>query len=120
MKVTTAPIRNVLRFFDHSRPSEGMQPNLYRRQLMQGLTAFCLGPAAGKTASAGVPQLSGLSSLHWPRALGSPVTESLRPVIENSRDVHSHYEKIAGIAGWMASQELPMPNLRVPSRLEKT
>src|ERR1700745_1340728 len=114
MKVTTAPIRNVLRFFDHSRPSEGMQPNLYRRQLMQGLTAFCLATAAEKTGADGVPQLSGVSSLHWPRALGSPVTESLRPVIENSRDVHSHYEKIVRIAGWMAYEELPMPNLAVP------
>jgi Potential Queuosine, Q, salvage protein family len=120
MKVTTAPIRNVLRFFDHSRPSEGMQPNLYRRQLMQGLTAFCLATAAEKTGADGVPQLSGVSSLHWPRALGSPVTESLRPVIENSRDVHSHYEKIVRIAGWMAYEELPMPNLAVPYGLEKT
>ena len=59
-------------------------------------------------------------SLHWPRPLGSPVTESLRPVIENSRDVHTHYEKIVEIAGWMAYEELPFPNLAVPYGLEKT
>ncbi|HEU5336736.1 MAG TPA: hypothetical protein VFU27_12270, partial [Terriglobales bacterium] len=58
--------------------------------------------------------------LRWPRPLGSPVTESLRPVIENSRYVHTHYEKIVEIAGWMAYEELPMPNLAVPYGLEKT
>src|SRR5262249_10045998 len=97
-----------------------MKPNLTRRQLLQGLTAFCAATAAERTAAYGVHQLSGVSSLHWPTALGSPVTESLRPVIENSRDVHTHYEKIVEIAGWMAYEELPMPNLAVPYGLEKT
>ncbi|MBV9340470.1 MAG: hypothetical protein JO159_06230 [Acidobacteria bacterium] len=58
--------------------------------------------------------------LHWPRPLGSPVTESLRPVIEKSRDVRTHYEKIVEMAAWMAYEELPMPNLAVPYGLEKT
>ena len=56
----------------------------------------------------------------WPRPIGSPVIESLGPVIENSRDVHTHYDKIVEVAGWMAYEELPMPNLTVPYGLQKT
>ena len=41
-------------------------------------------------------------------------------MIEKSRDVHTHYDKITEIAGWMAYEELPMPNLAVPYGLEKT
>jgi len=59
-------------------------------------------------------------ALTWPRDLGSPVTESLRPVIEKSRDVRTNFEKIVEVAGWMAYEELPMPNLAVPYGLEKT
>jgi hypothetical protein len=58
--------------------------------------------------------------LPWPQPTGSPVTDSLRPVIENSRDVRTHYQKIIEVAGWMAYEELPMPNLAVPYGLEKT
>ncbi len=58
--------------------------------------------------------------LSWPRNLGSPVTESLKPVIETSRDVYTHYDKIVEIAQWMAYEELPLPNLAVPYGLEKT
>lgn len=58
--------------------------------------------------------------LPWPRPLGSPVTESLRPVIEASRDVRTHYNKIVEVAGWMAYEELPMPHLGLPYGLEKT
>lgn len=60
------------------------------------------------------------NSLPWPRNLGSPVTESLRPVVESSRDVHTHYGKIVEVAGWMAYEDLPLPNLAVPYGLEKT
>jgi hypothetical protein len=57
--------------------------------------------------------ISGLAdTLHWPRPLGSPVTESLRPVIENSRDVRTHYEKIEEIASWMAYECSSSESLR--------
>jgi hypothetical protein len=56
----------------------------------------------------------------WPRPIGSPVLESLRPVIEASRDVHTHHDKIVEVAHWMAYEELPMPKIAVPFGLEKT
>ena len=67
--------------------------------------------AAGATPSDANP--SGMNPdtpLRWPKPIGSPVLESLRPVIENSRDVHTHVEKIVDVAGWMAYEELPMRN----------
>ena len=97
--------------------------NCSRRNALQGIAAsFATLAAARKTSVfAATSRTSGLpQSPHWPRALGSPVTESLRPVINNSHDVHTHYEKIVEIAGWMAYEELPMPNLAVPYGLEKT
>lgn len=60
------------------------------------------------------------STIPWPRSQGSPVIESLRPVIENSRDVRTNYDKIREVAGWMAHEELPLPNLAVPFGMEKT
>lgn len=86
-----------------------------RRQLLQGICAVGAF-AATNPRSFAAPS----TSLRWPRPLGSPVTESLRPVIEHSRDVHTHYDKIVEIAKWMAYEELPMPNLAVPYGLEKT
>lgn len=96
--------------------------NFSRRQVLQGITALAAGAAAGKTSAFGAESISPVpaDSLHWPRPMGSPVTESLRPVIENSRDVRTHYEKIVEIAGWIAYEELPMPNLAVPYGLGKT
>lgn len=54
------------------------------------------------------------SPLRWPKPIGSPVLESLRPVIENSRDVRTHVDKIVEVAGWMAYEELPMPDYHLP------
>jgi len=64
-------------------------------------------PAAAFTAA-------GNSPLRWPKPIGSPVLESLRPVIEKSRDVRTHTEKITEVAGWMAYEELPMPDYHLP------
>ena len=63
---------------------------------------------------------AGSSTLPWPRANGSPVIESLRPVIEKSRDVRTNYDKVKEVASWMAYEELPLPNLAVPFGMEKT
>jgi len=93
-----------------------------RRRVLQGMPA--LSAVSGAGASFGFVsenrKFPSKDSFHWPAPLGSPVTESLRPVIENSRDVHTHYEKIVEVAGWMAYEDLPMPNLAVPYGLEKT
>ena len=93
---------------------------LNRRRMLQGAVSVAAVATVGKTFAA-VPAHSGPSNTrHWPPSLGSPVTESLRPVIENSRYVQTHYEKVVEIAHWMAYEELPMPNLAVPFGLEKT
>ena len=93
-----------------------------RRHVLQGIASFATVAATRKSPvyTAKSTTSGAADSTHWPRSLGSPVTESLRPVVENSRDVRTHYEKIAEIAGWMAYEELPMPNLAVPYGLEKT
>jgi len=50
----------------------------------------------------------------WPTQFDSPVLESLRPVVENPRHVHTSLEKIKQHAGWMAYEELPFPQFFLP------
>jgi len=88
-----------------------------RRQMLKAIPAAAVAGGLNGFASASIPN-SSTQSLPWPPRLGSPVTESLRPVIENSRDVRTHYDKIVEVAGWMAYEELPTPNLSVPYGLE--
>src|ERR1700730_3099721 len=52
--------------------------------------------------------------VRWPILSGSPVLDSLRPVIENSRGVHTNVDKIAEVAAWMAYEELPFPEFTLP------
>jgi Potential Queuosine, Q, salvage protein family len=52
--------------------------------------------------------------VRWPILTGSPVLDSIRPVIEHSRDVQTHVEKIEEVAGWMAYEELPIPDYALP------
>jgi hypothetical protein len=61
----------------------------------------------------------GAHPLRWPKPIGSPVLDSLRPVIENPRDVHTHVEKIVEVAGWMAYEELPLPEFALPFGIGK-
>ena len=74
-----------------------------------------LAAAAGERPSAAA-SFSGKdnSPPRWPKPIGSPVLDSLRPVIENSRDVRTHMDKIVEVAGWMAYEELPMPDYHLP------
>jgi hypothetical protein len=53
-------------------------------------------------------------TMHWPKSIGSPVLDSVRYVIETSRDVETNYEKIVEVASWMAYEELPMPEFTLP------
>src|SRR5271168_2850375 len=95
-----------------------------RRRFLQGLGSSVMLAAAGRetfrlaagaTPSDAIPSnMSPDASLRWPKPIGSPVLESLRPVIENSRDVRTHVDKIVEIAGWMAYEELPMPDYHLP------
>jgi hypothetical protein len=52
--------------------------------------------------------------VRWPILSGSPIMDSLRPVIENSRDVRTNVDKIAEVAGWMGYEELPLPEFTLP------
>ncbi len=97
--------------------------NTSRRQVIKGISAV------GAVATVGPQKLFGdpfgrsgddAGALHWPKPIGSPVIESLRPVIERSRDVKTHYDKIVDVAGWLAYEELPMPHMAVPYSLDKT
>jgi hypothetical protein len=47
--------------------------------------------------------------MRWARPIGSPVLDSLRPVIENSRHVSTDVARIGEVAKWMAYEELPFP-----------
>ena len=96
--------------------------DLTRRDVLKGIsTAGALSVATDSIAFSLEPRPSTASSnVPWPRTQGSPVLESVRPVIENSRDVRTNYDKIREVAGWMAYEELPFPNLAVPFGMEKT
>jgi hypothetical protein len=99
-----------------------------RRGFMKGISALSIaGAAASKflrpsaaAASAARPARAvSAAEIRWPKLVGSPVLDSLRPVIENSNDVHTHVDKIVEVAGWMAYEDLPMPELSVPYGLAK-
>src|ERR1039458_4593986 len=95
--------------------------NCSRRQVLKGISTF--GAVAAVSSESWLMAGSGSSaasgSFPWPKPIRSPVIESLRPVIEHSRDVQTHYNKIVDVAGWMAYEELPMPHLAVPYGLDK-
>lgn len=52
--------------------------------------------------------------MRWPKLMGSPVLDSVRPVIERSRDVQTDVDNIREVAGWMAYEELPVPEYVLP------
>lgn len=95
--------------------------DLTRRDLLKGLSATGALAIATKSAafSPAAAYSTTTSNIPWPRTQGSPVIDSLRPVIENSRDVCTHYDKVREVASWMAYEELPLPNLAVPFGMEK-
>jgi len=54
------------------------------------------------------------AQLRFPRPIGSPVLDSLPPVIEKSRDVRTSLAKIVECASWMAYEDLPLPEFALP------
>src|ERR1700757_1755666 len=56
----------------------------------------------------------GIGVVRWPKLQGSPVLDSLRPVIEHARDVHTNLDKVIEVAGWMGYEDLPMPKYMLP------
>jgi hypothetical protein len=61
-----------------------------------------------------MPPAMSRDPIRWPQPIGSPVLESLRPLIERSRDVRTNVTKIAEQAGWMAYEDLPLPAFVLP------
>src|SRR5215467_6265681 len=96
--------------------------DLTRRDVLKGMSMTgTLAIATESVAFSLDPKRTAASSnIPWPRSQGSPVIDSLRPVIQNSRDVKTNYDKIREVAGWMAYEDLPLPNLAVPFGMEKT
>ena len=58
------------------------------------------------------------SAIRWPKPIGSPVLDSLPPVIENSRDVKTKLPRLIEVAQWMAYEELPVPKYSIPFAAE--
>ncbi|MFN8062930.1 MAG: queuosine salvage family protein [Vicinamibacterales bacterium] len=57
--------------------------------------------------------------MRHPLPIGSPVLDSLKPVIEQSTHVRTNVDKIVEHAGWLAYDELPFPQMAIPFGLEK-
>src|SRR5271156_4144829 len=102
-----------------------------RRSFLQGLSSSIALTAAGKlvpwaAASACSPidhqsrtptlhkESSAVPTVRWPKPIGSPVLDSLRPVIEHSRDVKTNIPKLVEVASWMGYEELPVPQYSIP------
>ena len=77
-------------------------------------------PAAARSAARSIHLGDDSAPLRWPKPIGSPVLESLRPAIERSKDVFTHVERIVEVAGWMGYEELAMPVYPVPSGVKST
>ena len=82
-----------------------------RRKFLEAMAVMGVMASAEGTS---LGMASGTSSPRWPVLTGSPVLDSLHPVIENSRDVHTRVDKIVEVAGWMGYEELPMPDYQMP------
>lgn len=84
---------------------------MHRRSFVSQLAALgvlSLFDARGTLEAAAAPPI------RLPRPIGSPVLESVNPVLEHSRDVRTHVAKIVEHAGWMAYEELPIPDFALP------
>jgi Queuosine salvage protein len=81
-----------------------------RRQFLEAMATL----GAMTTLAGGVNATTGAPAPRWPKLQGSPVLDSLHPVIEHSRDVRTHLDKIVEVANWMAYEELPMPDYQMP------
>ena len=86
-----------------------------RRQFLEAMATL----GAMTTFSGSVNATTGSPAPRWPKLTGSPVLDSLHPVIEHSRDVHTHMDRIVEVARWMAYEELPMPDYQMPFDMGK-
>src|ERR1041384_6490394 len=85
-----------------------------RRKFLGAMATIGAMAATGKSEALTMNAAAGGSGVRWPKLVGSPVLDSLHPVIEHSRDVRTNVDKIVEVAGWMAYEELPMPDYQMP------
>src|ERR1700732_1090082 len=83
-----------------------------RRQFLEAIAT--MGAIAATAKGETLSPVSGASAVRWPKLTGSPVLDSLHPVIEHSREVHTHLDAIVEIAHWMAYEELAIPDYQLP------
>src|ERR1700730_9102058 len=86
--------------------------NPTRRDLLRRASALAALPMLANSARSQVGKPT--TSMPLPKLIGSPVLDSLPPVIEHSRDVHTNVDRVQEVAGWMAYEELPMPDYQLP------
>ena len=83
-----------------------------RRQFMQGAGTLTLATAFAPNQN--VTQKSMTTTLPWPQLKGSPVLDSLHPVIENSRDVYTHPRPHSRSRRLDGLRRPPMPDYALP------
>lgn len=81
-----------------------------RRSFLSGMGSALALPIFLRGSAVSEKSQSDSGTHRFPKPIGSPVLESLRPVIERSRHVRTDTEAIAEVAEWMAYEELPFPN----------
>ena len=88
---------------------------LGRRQFLQSATSSMIAAAAGgESLRQAAASTASPKKVPWPKPIGSPVLDSLPPVIENSRDVHTNVDKLSkSPAGW-PTKNFPCPNISCP------
>jgi hypothetical protein len=115
------PVYSECHFYSQLKDHSNLMTT--RRDILKATSSFAILRVPHSIASFaiewGLPSAPA-NPIPWPKPIGSPVLDSLRPVIEKSRDVRTHYAEIVEVAKWMAYEELPMPNIAVPFGLEKT
>jgi hypothetical protein len=89
-----------------------------RRQALKAVASLAALPLAARLGSAESQSPASAPPVgRWPKPIGSPVLDSLRPVIAGSRSVSTNLQRIVEIAGWMAYEDLPLPQFALPFRL---
>ncbi len=84
---------------------------MHRRQMLKLLGSA---PVVAQATRMGFARSAPGKSIRFPKEIGSPVMDSLAPVIENSRYVHTSIPKIVEVASWMGYEDLPMPEYALP------
>ncbi|MCY3965376.1 MAG: hypothetical protein OXG83_10070 [Acidobacteria bacterium] len=81
-----------------------------RRSFLSAMGSALALPIAFSRPSAGSTAGEGVTDPRRPAPIGSPVLDSLWPVIASSRHVRTDEARIRAVARWMAYEKLPFPS----------